>query len=88
MTPRATVLRAIEAIKDELRQRIDYFTREMFGKDRVRELLARHSDKPAADIVAAVLAGLREFLGEAEPEDDVTLVAIKVLPDPPDGSGS
>lgn len=56
---------------------------EMFGKDRVRELLARHSGKPAADIVTAVLEGLREFLGEAEPEDDVTLVAIKVLPDPP-----
>ncbi len=28
VTPRATVLRAIEAIKDELRQRIDTFTRE------------------------------------------------------------
>lgn len=56
---------------------------EMFGKDRVRELLARHSGKPAADIVTAVLEGLREFLGEDEPEDDVTLVAIKVLPDPP-----
>ena len=28
VTPRATVLRAIDAIKDELRQRIDYFTRE------------------------------------------------------------
>ena len=28
VTPRATVLRAIEGIKEELRQRIDYFTRE------------------------------------------------------------
>ena len=28
VTPRATVLRAIEAIKDELRDRIEYFTRE------------------------------------------------------------
>ncbi|MYL81591.1 SpoIIE family protein phosphatase [Desulfovibrio aerotolerans] len=54
---------------------------EMFGKDRVRELLGRHSDLPAAAIVAAVLEGLREFLGEDQPEDDVTLVAIKVLPE-------
>jgi serine phosphatase RsbU (regulator of sigma subunit) len=56
---------------------------EMYGKDRVREALAAHSDKPAAEIVTAVLAGLRAFLGEEEPEDDVTLVAIKVLPDEP-----
>jgi len=54
---------------------------EMFGKDRVRELLGRHSDLSAADIVAAVLEGLREFLGDDQPEDDVTLVAIKVLPE-------
>ncbi|MHC1790107.1 SpoIIE family protein phosphatase [Solidesulfovibrio sp.] len=54
---------------------------EMFGKDRVRELLGRHSDLTAADILAAVLEGLREFLGDDQPEDDVTLVAIKVLPE-------
>jgi len=52
---------------------------EMFGKDRVRELLGRHSAKTAAELVDAVLAGLREFLGDLQPEDDVTLVAIKVL---------
>jgi serine phosphatase RsbU (regulator of sigma subunit) len=54
---------------------------EMFGKDRVRELLGRHSDLTAADIVTAVLEGLRAFLGDDQPEDDVTLVAIKVLPE-------
>ncbi len=53
---------------------------QMFGKERVRELLRQHADKPAADIVDAVLAGLKAFLGEATAEDDVTLVAIKVLP--------
>ncbi len=54
---------------------------EMFGKDRVRALLARHHGQAAADIVEGVLAGLREFLGDVQPEDDVTLVAIKVVPD-------
>ena len=52
---------------------------EMFGKDRVRALLGRNHNRPAADIVTAVLDGLREFLGENHPEDDVTLVAIKVM---------
>lgn len=54
---------------------------EMFGKARVRDLLHRYADLPAADIVSAVMDGLRDFLGERTPEDDVTLVAIKVLPD-------
>jgi len=53
---------------------------EMFGKDRVRELLRQHGGKSAADVVDAVLGGLREFLGAIQPEDDVTLVAIRVLP--------
>jgi serine phosphatase RsbU (regulator of sigma subunit) len=53
---------------------------EMFGKDRVRELLGRHNEASAAEIVEAVLAGLHEFRGSGEAEDDVTLVAIKVLP--------
>ena len=54
---------------------------EMFGKDRVRALLKEHHGQPAADLVNAVLAGLRSFLDGARPEDDVTLVAIKVLPE-------
>ena len=53
---------------------------EMFGKDRVRELLHRHGHSTAAEIVTEVMAGLRAFLGDLSPEDDVTLVAIKVLP--------
>jgi phosphoserine phosphatase RsbU/P len=51
---------------------------EMYGKHRVRQALRLHADRPAADIVAAVLEGLRVFLGGTPPEDDVTLVAIKV----------
>lgn len=54
---------------------------EMFGKERVRELLGRHHSESAQQIVDAVLAGLRDYLGNSQPEDDVTLVAIKVLPE-------
>jgi phosphoserine phosphatase RsbU/P len=53
---------------------------EMFGKDRVRELLRQHNAGSAAEIVDAVLAGVHEFRGDGQAEDDVTLVAIKVLP--------
>jgi len=55
----------------------------MYGKDRVRESLRRHADKPAAAIVTAVLGELQAFLGPDQPDDDVTLVAIKVLGDGP-----
>jgi phosphoserine phosphatase RsbU/P len=54
---------------------------EMYGKDRVRESLRRNADRPAADIVAAVLGELQAYLGPDQPDDDVTLVAIKVLDD-------
>jgi serine phosphatase RsbU (regulator of sigma subunit) len=52
---------------------------EMYGKNRVRQALRQSADRPAADIVSAVLAGLKAFMGSTPPEDDVTLVAIKVL---------
>jgi serine phosphatase RsbU (regulator of sigma subunit) len=52
---------------------------EMFGKKRVRDLLRQHGHRAAADIVVEVMAGLKDFLGELNAEDDVTLVAIKVL---------
>ena len=42
-----------------------------------------HADKPAAAIVTAVLGELQAFLGPDQPDDDVTLVAIKVLGDGP-----
>ena len=54
---------------------------EMFGKDRVRALLSEHHGETAQRIVEAVLGGLRKFMGDMQPEDDVTLVAIKVLED-------
>ena len=52
---------------------------EMFGKDRVRALLSKHHGESAQSIVESVLEGLRKFMGDMQPEDDVTLVAIKVL---------
>lgn len=52
---------------------------EMYGKRRVREALRRQAGRPAQAIVTALLAELRDFLGGARPEDDVTLVVVKGL---------
>jgi sigma-B regulation protein RsbU (phosphoserine phosphatase) len=52
---------------------------EVFGKQRLRDLLAASSDQTAHGIRTAVVRSVHEFL-EAEPqEDDITLVVIKAL---------
>ena len=52
---------------------------EMFGKDRLREIIAAHARRNAHDIEYAILDAVNRFLGPAPQEDDVTLVVIKVL---------
>jgi sigma-B regulation protein RsbU (phosphoserine phosphatase) len=60
---------------------------EMFGEDRLYALLAA---APASDdaqaIVARVLAGVRTFLDGTEAGDDITIMALRVLPPPPPGA--
>jgi len=54
---------------------------EMFGEERLIALLDRGPrDASAAQVVQRVLEGVREFLGDAEPGDDVTVMALRVLP--------
>jgi sigma-B regulation protein RsbU (phosphoserine phosphatase) len=50
---------------------------EMFGKDRVREIVRAMADRSAEEIKDAVLAAVREFQGEVEQEDDITLAVVK-----------
>ncbi len=52
---------------------------EMFGKDRMREVLSACADSSAADIHAAVVAAVNEFLGATHQQDDITLVIIKAM---------
>ncbi len=52
---------------------------EMFGKDAVRDIIRQNAEMSAAEILEAVLGSLRTFKGDTEPEDDVTLVVIKVV---------
>lgn len=52
---------------------------EMFGKEAVRNIIRQNLEMSAATILEAVLSSLRSFQGDSDPEDDVTLVVIKVL---------
>ncbi|HDZ20248.1 hypothetical protein LCGC14_0018480 [marine sediment metagenome] len=52
---------------------------DMFGKDRLREIIGANADKPARYIYATVVDAVNEFLGAAPQLDDVTLVVIKAL---------
>jgi sigma-B regulation protein RsbU (phosphoserine phosphatase) len=52
---------------------------EMFGKDRVRNLIRRFAALPATEICDRMNAELASFLGDTIPDDDLTFVIVKVL---------
>ncbi|MCD4700044.1 MAG: SpoIIE family protein phosphatase [Phycisphaerae bacterium] len=52
---------------------------DMFGKDRMREVLSARSDSSAADIYAAIVEAVNEFLADLPQQDDITLVIIKAM---------
>ncbi len=51
---------------------------EMFGRTRMQDVVRRHANKSAAEIVDAVAEEATAFRGGGLQEDDVTLVAVKV----------
>jgi len=51
---------------------------EMFGKDRVKEIIQTNTSLTAKEIIAAISDSLNRFRGNRQPEDDVTMVVIKV----------
>ena len=51
---------------------------EMFGKDRLNDVIRRNSTVSAKKIVDAIIDTLQRFQKDQEPEDDVTLVVIKI----------
>lgn len=52
---------------------------EMFGKERLIDLVRRHSQSSANEILNSVVGSLEKFRDEAKQEDDVTLVVIKIV---------
>jgi sigma-B regulation protein RsbU (phosphoserine phosphatase) len=51
---------------------------EMFGKQRLYEIIRHKAGNSARSIEKAVLEALGEFRGESDQEDDITMVVIKV----------
>jgi PAS domain S-box-containing protein len=51
---------------------------EMFGKKRFRKILRQNANAPAQDIIDAVYSDLDAFTVGVRPEDDITLVVIKI----------
>ena len=52
---------------------------EMFGRQRLRDLLSAATDMTASEILAAVVEAVNSFRGAHPQEDDITLVVIRVL---------
>jgi sigma-B regulation protein RsbU (phosphoserine phosphatase) len=52
---------------------------KMFGQERYHEIIRKHSADSAAGIQNAVIDAVASFQGDADQEDDITLVVIKLL---------
>lgn len=52
---------------------------QMFGQQRIHEIIQQHADASAKDINNNIINSVRNFRGKASQEDDVTLVVIKLL---------
>ena len=50
----------------------------MFGKKALFEVIRRHGNLSAEGLVEAVLAAVKAFQAGVKPEDDITLVAVKL----------
>jgi hypothetical protein len=60
---------------------------EMYGEERLYALLdSLPRELTSEQIVARVLAEVRDFLGDAEAGDDITVMALRVLPGAPAGA--
>jgi sigma-B regulation protein RsbU (phosphoserine phosphatase) len=51
---------------------------EEFGEDRLIEVILANTGLPAADLEKRILRAVEDWTAEAEQEDDLTLVIIKV----------
>jgi serine phosphatase RsbU (regulator of sigma subunit) len=55
----------------------------MFGKAPLYEILRREAGGSAEQVLRSVMSALSDFREDREPEDDITLVVIRVTEDGP-----
>jgi sigma-B regulation protein RsbU (phosphoserine phosphatase) len=51
---------------------------EMFGRERIREILRKHAAESAENIERQLIASLRHFQGTVSQEDDITQVIVRL----------
>jgi len=51
---------------------------DLFGKEALKEIIRSHAEKPAGEIVSAVIAAVNRFRSSRQQEDDITLVIVKI----------
>ena len=51
---------------------------ERFGKERLKDIIRMNASSTAKEIIAAVYDALNKYRGTMQPEDDITMVVIKV----------
>ncbi len=51
---------------------------EMFGVERLKRLVEQNSSLGAHDLFVKIEAGIKEFIGQAPPFDDLTLIVVRV----------
>ncbi|MFH0995708.1 MAG: PP2C family protein-serine/threonine phosphatase [Pseudomonadota bacterium] len=54
---------------------------QMFGKDRLKDIIRNHAESSAAEIVDGIMNALEQFRFPLKKEDDVTLVVVKIIPE-------
>ncbi len=52
---------------------------EMFGRERLKMLIRKHSRLSAGEILSSILEALKTFRDSAKQEDDITLVVVKAV---------
>jgi len=52
---------------------------ELFGRERIKQIIKQHADQSAEQIKTAVVGDVDRFRGEAAIEDDLTLVVARLL---------
>ena len=52
---------------------------ELFGKERLHQIIRDNADKSAAAIQGAILYEVSKFRGNLPQEDDITIVVVKIL---------
>jgi sigma-B regulation protein RsbU (phosphoserine phosphatase) len=52
---------------------------EMFGKERLKSLVRKYAGVSSKEIISLIINSLNEFQGTVKPEDDVTLVILKIV---------